>query len=184
MKRSVTLKGHGDKTPFEIYGHFRPAPMYLYERGKYLSADAKLVYIVLISFKRDANGLCCPSYESLMERTSLSRDRLRKALNELDRFGWIKRMNIVGSSNHYEVVQPPVRKLRFEIGDRKTWGDHNTVILDGKEIVDNLRYDVRQSEIDALNTITPLKLEATRYAKLIRSNRTAKRRRRRLKLVA
>jgi Helix-turn-helix domain len=115
MKR-LTLKGDGDKRPFEIYGPYRPAPMYLYERGKYLPADAKLAYIVLISFMNDKLGLCDPSLKTLCERSSLSRVRLVAALNWLQHFGWIiKRRKGFSESNYYELPKPEARKVMKEL---------------------------------------------------------------------
>jgi len=80
--------------------------MFLYEQGANLTSDAKLVYIVLISFMNDATGLCCPSYDSLMARSSLSRVRVSKALNELAYFGWIVKQRKFNSVTRYFITRP------------------------------------------------------------------------------
>ena len=106
---SVTPYGDDGNNLSSLYGQFRPVPMYLYEQGKNLTADAKLVYIVLLSFKNDATGLCFPSYESLMARSSLSRVRLAKALNELVHFHWIGKERRFSGVTHYIIGRPGVQ---------------------------------------------------------------------------
>ncbi len=106
---SVTPFGDDGNNLSRLYGRFRPVPMYLYEQGKNLTADAKLVYIVLLSFLNDATDLCCPSYESLMARSSLSRVRLAKALNELVFFHWIGKQRRFSGVTHYDIGRPAER---------------------------------------------------------------------------
>jgi hypothetical protein len=112
---NVTPNPFESNSLYERYGQFRPVPMYLFEQGGNLTADAKLVYIVLLSFKNDATGLCCPSYESLMERTSLSRVRVSQALNELVHFYWVGKRRKFSGVTHYMVGRPVNSDKQFII---------------------------------------------------------------------
>jgi hypothetical protein len=78
----------------------------LIERGRYLTPQAKWLYVVLRSFKNKERGTF-PGYVKIMERGGLKRNAVAKGLKELERFGWIVRSSSGKKrSNAYEFHYP------------------------------------------------------------------------------
>jgi Helix-turn-helix domain len=87
-------------------GYFTKVENYLFEEGKYLTPTAKLVYVVLCSFQNNKSGKIYPSYEKIMARSGLGKNKVAAALNELHAFGWITRRKVFIGGNHYELLYP------------------------------------------------------------------------------
>lgn len=87
-------------------GYFTKVENYLFEEGKYLTPAAKLVYVVLRSFRNNKSGRTCPSYEKIMVRSGLSRNKVADALHELEYFSWMSRKKVFIGGNHYDFLYP------------------------------------------------------------------------------
>ncbi len=87
-------------------GYFVRVPTFLFEDGEYLTPDAKLIYIVLLSFTNNKTGKTFPSYEKIMMRSRMGRNKLAAALNELEHFLWITRKKVFIGGNHYKLDRP------------------------------------------------------------------------------
>lgn len=87
-------------------GTFTRVDNYLFEQGRYLTPEAKLVYVVLCSYRNNKTGKTFPSYEKIQERSGLGRNKIAAALRELEYFYWISRNKAFTSSNHYYLSNP------------------------------------------------------------------------------
>ena len=87
-------------------GNFTKVENYLFEEGKYLTGDAKLVYVVLCSFRNNKSGRIYPSYEKIVDRSGICRNRVAAALNELEAFRWMTRKKAFKGGNQYDLWYP------------------------------------------------------------------------------
>lgn len=89
----------------------------LFFRGRYLSQDARWVYVTLCHFRNGKTQLCNPNLDTLMERTDLRREDLCNALSELEHFHWIgKKPKRFGGSTSYTIGWPVVPE--YDGGER------------------------------------------------------------------
>ena len=91
---------------FKQYGPYIMVPISVYERGRWLSSRAKLMWAVLKSFENRKNKQIFPSYDKLQERSGLSRGSISLALEELETFGWLKKRKRFGHSTVYKLLIP------------------------------------------------------------------------------
>lgn len=82
------------------------------EFGRYLTKDAKLVYIAIKSFAAGTESKPFPSYTSIQHRAGISRPQVAAALHELETFNWIRRIRptndegeLTGQNNRYTIGQ-------------------------------------------------------------------------------
>jgi hypothetical protein len=87
-------------------GNFTRVDNYIFEEGKYLTPEAKLVYVVLCSYRNNKTGKTFPSYDKIMARSGLGKNKVAAALNELHAFSWIRRRKVFIGGNHYELLYP------------------------------------------------------------------------------
>src|ERR1051326_4217935 len=87
-------------------GNFTKVENYIFQEGRYLTPNAKLVYIVLCSFRNNKTGKTFPSYGKIMEKSGLGRNKVADALYELERFYWITRKKVFIGGNHYSLQYP------------------------------------------------------------------------------
>ncbi|MDT7807997.1 MAG: Helix-turn-helix domain [Acidobacteriota bacterium] len=87
-------------------GTFTRVDNYIFKEGKFLTAEAKLVYVVLCSYRNNKTGKTCPSYDKIRDRSGLSRNKVAAALNELEHFHWVSRKKVFKGGNHYHVSWP------------------------------------------------------------------------------
>jgi hypothetical protein len=92
-------------------------PKIIVEQLADISPGAVKVYIALRSYKKNGGGGdCFPSSPKIIKRSGLSRETVKRALNELERCGFIVRHKSKGVSNRYSfpnsfagyVAAPPV----------------------------------------------------------------------------
>ncbi|HEX9929506.1 MAG TPA: helix-turn-helix domain-containing protein [Pyrinomonadaceae bacterium] len=81
----------------------------LFNQGRYLTTQAKWVYATLRSFTNNETDLTFPSYNKIQERSNLNRVAVANALEELEKFHWIKRENRFKQTNNY-IMSPPIRR--------------------------------------------------------------------------
>lgn len=73
-------------------GRFAVIPeMFLYY-GKHLSTSAKVVYVVLLLHYNDGTYVCTPSVKTICVISGLGKTTVNKALNELEKFEWLVRI--------------------------------------------------------------------------------------------
>ena len=72
---------------------------------KGLPSTAKFVLVCLADMAGQDNR-CWPSYDTIQERTNLSRNAVGKALSRLEEEGYIKKHKRFGSSTVYELMAP------------------------------------------------------------------------------
>jgi hypothetical protein len=94
-------------------GNFTKVDNYIFEEGRYLTPNAKLVYIVLLSFRNNKTGKTFPSYDKIMAKSGLSRNKVAAALNELEYFLWISRKKVFIGGNHYYVAYPADKEYKL-----------------------------------------------------------------------
>ncbi len=70
-----------------------------------LKSPAKFVLVCLADMAGQDNR-CWPSYDTIRERTRLTRNSIGAALTQLEQHGLIKRTGRFGSSNVYEIMAP------------------------------------------------------------------------------
>jgi hypothetical protein len=75
-------------------------------------------YLSLKSFQNEATKLCYPSYNTIIDRSNLSRGELANALAELEEFSWITKKKRFGGSTFYTLCTPIVFQLD-EDGERE-----------------------------------------------------------------
>jgi hypothetical protein len=64
----------------------------LIDQGKYLTTNAKWVYVIVRSFKFTDKSRAFPTYETIMKRGNFNRNQVANALSELVHFGWLRRV--------------------------------------------------------------------------------------------
>jgi hypothetical protein len=89
-----------------VRGTFTRVENYIFEEGRYLTPAAKLVYVVLCSFRNNKTGKTFPSYKKIMAKSRLGKNKVAAALNELEHFIWITRKKVFIGSNHYWFLYP------------------------------------------------------------------------------
>lgn len=95
-----------NKTVKDLDGRFIILPLNFYVRGRYLSKDAKWLYVTLKSFENNKTKLIFPKQETIQEVGNLGKNAITKALKELESFGWIKRIKTKGQSTTYQLLEP------------------------------------------------------------------------------
>jgi hypothetical protein len=94
-------------------GNFTRVDNYIFEEGRYLTPAAKLVYVVLCSFRNNKTGKTFPSYDKIIAKSGLGRNKVAAALNELEHFHWISRKKVFIGGNHYRVSWPVDNEYRL-----------------------------------------------------------------------
>lgn len=97
------------KSPKEIKG-FTKADNRLFWQGRYLTTNAKWIHVTLQSFENSETGATFPSYDAIVARTNLRREKIAEGLRELERFCWITKRKKFSKSTHYYVTHP----VRYE----------------------------------------------------------------------
>jgi hypothetical protein len=87
-------------------GSFTKVSNRLFSQGRFLTAEAKVLYITLLSYRNEVTLDCFPSYEKISERSNLSRPAIAKAIAELERFGWIDKWRRYNKSTEYFIQWP------------------------------------------------------------------------------
>lgn len=93
------------KLPKEIKG-FTKADNRLFWQGRYLTTNAKWIHVTLQSFENSETGATFPSYDAIVARTNLRREKIAEGLRELERFYWITKRKKFSKSTHYYVNYP------------------------------------------------------------------------------
>ena len=72
-------------------------------RSENLKANAKILFLVLISYENETEGYSYPSQTRLLKETGLSKTTLLKCLNELEENKYITRVREKGENNKYYI---------------------------------------------------------------------------------
>lgn len=94
---------------FDKYGRFVAVPYEFIERGVNLTAKARVMFLVLRSFTNETTDKTFPAYNAIKARAGHGfrrQEDVADALNELERFGWMRRKRNGARSNDYELTKP------------------------------------------------------------------------------
>jgi len=110
------------------WGSFTIVPMELLESD--LSQSARLVFIALISHvdhTRDEQRVY-PGYEAIMKRSGISgRATISRAIDELEKRGWLRRTKRFSGSTIYTLTRPAVQNLNDSSSEIERMGDSPVV---------------------------------------------------------
>lgn len=95
IKKPVTRDTVEDK--------FIKVPRYFIERGRYLTPQAKWVWVVLKYFENYRTKQIFPSHSTIEELSGLSKTAVSKALKELEEFLWIIKQTEPGKVTRYQL---------------------------------------------------------------------------------
>jgi DNA-binding transcriptional MocR family regulator len=138
--------------------NFTKVPNNLFENGRYLSPAAKLVYVVLCNFRNNKTGKTFPSYEKIMMKSGMSRNKVAAAVNELEQFYWITRKKVFIGGNHYKLTSP----IEKETQQPCIWPTQDAAKQYAKQVKDEKpryginpwkdeQFDAYDSEMEELN---------------------------------
>lgn len=96
---------------YATVGRFAVVPHTFIENSKHLSVHARWLFVALMFYRNSKSGLAFPSYDTLCKLTGMSRNRISKAIRELENkeqeWVWLRRKKRPGSSTYYRLNLPP-----------------------------------------------------------------------------
>lgn len=125
----------GSTAPAKDEGRFTKVPSELFERGRFLSDAAFRLFSCLLSFRNEKRRKAgrpwyetdsiFPSYRAIGNRIGFRDEKISRAINELETFGWLFRESRRGSRSRtpvYRVKIPdavsPTKEQRDEFRKR------------------------------------------------------------------
>jgi biotin operon repressor len=88
------------------WGTFTMLPKAFIEESRNLSNSARWLFVVLSYYTNEKSECAWPSYDELQERTGYSRTTVSKAIEELEKHGWLERRKRFGKSVVYVLKAP------------------------------------------------------------------------------